>query len=132
MNVGLALMEQERWADAQPLLETARAVFEEQGRATYLAAAHVSLLPCSAHAADWEAYDLHLDASKDLLEETGFTDYDMPRFCELAAARAEQADQRHRAMRGWALAAREWQRLGREQDAERALQRAGALRSPAG
>ena len=131
MNVGLALMEQQRWADAQPLLETARAVFEEQGRATYLAAAHVSLLPCSAHAADWEAYDRHLDASKDLLEDTGFTDYDMPRFCELAAARAEHANERHRAMRGWALAAREWQRLGREDDAERALQRAASLTSPA-
>lgn len=132
MNVGLALLEQRRWEQARPLLETARAVFEEQRRMTYLAAVHVSLLACVAAEQDWQRFDEHLEASKELLEETGFTDYDIPRFCALAAGMAEEAGERFRAMRGWALSAREWQRLGRDEEAEQAYQRAKVLRAPAG
>ena len=127
LNVGLALMEQEKFAEARPLLEKARAVFEQQERTTYLAAAHVSLLPCTATAGDWKDYDRNLDASKELLQETGFIDYDIPRFCELGARIAEEAGEQRRAVRGWALAAREWDRLGREDACEAALERAKRL-----
>jgi tetratricopeptide (TPR) repeat protein len=132
LNIGLALMEQEKFEEARPLLEKARAVFEQHERSTYLAAAHVSLLPCAATAKDWKAYDRHLNASKELLEESGFIDYDIPRFCELGARLAEEADERRRAIRGWALAAREWDRLGREDACEAALKRAKALTSANG
>ena len=127
LNVGLALMEQEKFAEARPLLEKARAVFEQQERTTYLAAAHVSLLPCTATAGDWKDYDRNLNASKELLKESGFIDYDIPRFCELGARIAEEAGERRRAVRGWALAAREWDRLGREDACEAALERAKRL-----
>ncbi len=127
LNIGLALMEQQRWSEARPLLASACKNFEEQGHRTYLAAAHVSLLPCAAHDEDWTALAQHLDSAKTLIEETSFTDYDIPRFCGHAAQMAEDAGETFHAMRCWALCAREWKRLGREAEAETAAQRAKKL-----
>ena len=61
------------------------------------------------------------------LDHSGFIDYDIPRFCELGARIAEEAGEQRRAVRGWALAAREWDRLGREDACEAALERAKRL-----
>jgi len=127
LNIGLALMEQQRWPEARPLLDAARADYEEQGHRSYLAAAHVALLPCAAHDEDWPAFEHHLLSGKVLIEETSFTDYDIPRYCGQAAQMAEDAQQLFHAMRCWALCAREWQRLGREDEAQAALQRARTL-----
>ena len=95
LNLGLVLLLREDYPAARRVLDAARRELERYGRRAWLAAVHANLLPCAAAAADWAAFDQHLETASALLEETGMADDDilwtLERATQLAAEQPERA-----------------------------------------
>lgn len=117
LNLGLLLVDRGRYAEARSRLRLVLAAMERSGRKGLEGALHAALLPCAAHAEDWEAWDEHLARATALLAQTRFVDGDIARAAEAGARLALQAHERARAAGAVALARNQWQALGNVEQA---------------
>lgn len=113
LNVGLLLIEQQRFPEARRRLNLVLTAMARSGRRGLEGAVHAFLLPCVARARDWEAWDGHLEQGRALLQATGIVDADIAGVAEVAARIATSMRERERAADAWALAREQWLRMGR-------------------
>jgi serine/threonine protein kinase/tetratricopeptide (TPR) repeat protein len=115
-NAGLVHLTRGDHRKARPMIETALAVFQEQGNQSALAHAHLALAACSALDEQWLLWDDHLREAVDTLVSIDYSDEDTARLAMRAAAAAEKHDQRERASSAYKLALRMWSALDREKE----------------
>ena len=128
-NLGLLLLERGRPDEALPMLRSVLQEFERQGRAQMQGIAHVFVLPCLAHAGDWEAFEEHLEQAERLLARTGYTDPDAARMAWSAARSARDAKQAGLAARAFALAHDQLRGLRHDAEADAVEREAAGCRS---
>jgi len=114
LHVAWALVEQERFEEVKPMLQTCREKLSGEGRPHFVAMADLALMVCAADQGDWAQCDSHLTTARQLLDETGFIDVTMPRLAQMAAARMAAAGMGTRARSLYTEALAWWQRLGQE------------------
>jgi len=78
---------------------------------------YAALLPCYAHASDWEAWDKYLTRLTDLLTTVRLTDADLAWPMQLAGEVATQRAQPERARRAFQIALDQWRALGKTDEA---------------
>ena len=113
INLGLLLVEQERWDDALDILRPLGETVARQKRGPMQAAVSVALLPCLAQVGDFEAFDQEAARAAELLSETGFVDADIARKATQAGAAATAAGEADRARVAFAIARDQWTGLGK-------------------
>lgn len=114
LNLGLVLVERERYDEALAPLEEALDLLEAAGRRGLVGLAHVVQLPCAAARGDLRSWDVHWVRSQALLAETGFVEVDIAMMAERAGTLMAAVDaERAVAVRG--LARSQWLALGREE-----------------
>ncbi len=125
LNLGLVLLEQERFADARAAFEAELPALVRTGKRAYLGWVHHVLLPCAAHAGDLASFDAHAAAARELAAQGALVDEDMALAAERAGSLLAAHGEGARAAEAYALAAAQWRALGDEARAESA-QRAAA------
>lgn len=116
LNLALTLLEQGRLGPAAEILEDAATALRAQGRRGILGVVLVVRAALAAHSGRLAAARADLAEGEALLEATGRIEPDAARW---AAWLAEAFDDPEDAARARALAARQWNRLGRHDEAER-------------
>jgi tetratricopeptide (TPR) repeat protein len=111
-NLGLALQEQGRWAEALAEFELAQAAFADQQRATYFAIARLCPLPSYVAIGATERFDEALATSGRALDDANIGELDVARAATAAAELLDAADDPTRAARARALAEAHRARLG--------------------
>ncbi len=121
-RLGLALVAEARgdFEGAARELHAALPELERRGRAALAAAAHLHLLPCSAAARDWDAWDRHFAAADELLDLTRVVHRDLAMSAHVGADLATSAGEPGRAAGAWRWALAQWQELGEEEPAAEA------------
>ena len=127
VNLGLVLVERERYAQAGEVFRARLATAEAAGWRQMEGALHTCLLPCVAAARQWEAWDHHLDRATALLADTSFLDVDIARMAGRAGDLATRLDEPERAAAALHLALAQWTGLERSAEAERVRQALGVL-----
>ena len=122
LNLGILYMEQGRWRRAHSLLRRCSREFRAHRWAYVEAAAEVGLAACAIFEGDGRLWDRHIARAGALWANTG-VDVEFARVSELAARLAERHDP-SRAKAAWALAAAQWEGLGRPEEASAARHRA--------
>jgi len=110
-HVAWALMEQERFHEAVPMIREQRLVFKAEKRDHFVATSECCLMVWAGLNQDWNAWWEHLIDAEQLLVETGFVDFTCARFVALAAAHAAAAGRKSDARRAYALALSIWEKL---------------------
>ena len=111
-HVAWALIEQERFQEAVPMIRSQRLLFKAEKRDHFVATSECCLMVWAAVEKDWNAWWEHLIDAEQLLIETGFVDFTCARLVALAAARAGTAGRTSDACRAYALALSIWEKLG--------------------
>ncbi len=88
-----------------------------EGKA-FIAGCMATLLPCLAHAREWQDWYGHLETIGRTFSGDMFVDDDTMAMLELAASMASEAGQKDRAMAAWRLALELWNAMGREDRAD--------------
>ncbi len=127
INLGLGYGDQQRYAEARPVLEEGLEKVRAQGRRGIEGCVRVCLLPALAALGDWAAWDEQFDVGERMLEETGFVEIDIARMAERAAEIALESGDSTRARKAFALAQVQYWALDREQDAARVESRVHEL-----
>jgi len=117
LYLGLLAATSGDYAEARGTLEEALVTLEAQGRQDFVGAVHAFLLPCAAAAADWAAWDRHLDRALALLESTGFVEVDVARMAALGGELALDSGDTRRARGAFSLAVSQWRSLERSGEA---------------
>ncbi len=118
LNLGLVLLARGRYGESRRLFEAVRVVLEESGRKVFLGAVHANILPTTAAARDWAAWDRHHEAALTLLAETNLSDPDIAWPAQLAGALAREAGEHQRARGAFELALGQWRALGNQDKVE--------------
>jgi len=113
INLGLLLVEQERWVDALDVLRPLGEHVERQGRGPMLAAVCVALLPCLAKVGEFEDFGREANRAARLLRETGFIDADIARKATLGGVVAAAQGDAQGAAAALRIARDQWVGLGR-------------------
>ena len=119
LNLGLVCVEAGRFLEAVPVLEAMLRHFTQQGTRAMVGALHVCLMACAAGQGDPQAFDFHADEGERQLQSSSFVDVDNARMSEVAGEAARAHGDLSRARRAFALAAAQWEALGRTRDAAR-------------
>lgn len=127
INLGLLLVEQERWDDALEVLRPLGRRVERQKRGPMQAAVAVALLPCLAQVGAFEEFDEEARHATALLEETGFVDADIARKATQAGVAAAAAGQTERAHAAFSIARGQWAGLGKTAEVAAVDERLTAL-----
>ena len=122
LNLGFLSLEQGRWRTAHSLLQRCAREFRAHGWTYVEAAAEVGLAACAIVEGDGGLWDLHIARAGELWATTG-VDVSFARLSEQVATLAEEHDP-SRACGAWALAADQWDGLGRQEEASAARLRA--------
>ena len=124
LNLGLVLLEQERYSEARAVFEREVPGLERDGKRAYLGWVRSVLLPCVAHEGDLTAFDAYVAMARAVTEERGMVDEDMAAAAERAARLFEQRGDAARARVALELASAQWIAL---EDDERAAAIAAKL-----
>jgi serine/threonine protein kinase/tetratricopeptide (TPR) repeat protein len=124
-NLGLLLAEEERYAEARPLLLDVQARFRALRLQAPLAIAAACLAPTAAAAGDFEAVDAHLTEAEAIIGKTRLADLDAARMLEHAGNLCADAGEAARGRRAWLLAASQWRLLRHDDRAAEVEGRAG-------
>ncbi|MBU48187.1 MAG: hypothetical protein CL920_05755 [Deltaproteobacteria bacterium] len=128
VNLGLVLVERERYQEAFSMLEEGLEIFEEQGRKGFIGAVHAFLLPCLAYHRYWQSFDEHQLQAKEILKQTSLLDADIARLTSIAGDLACEAKQFKRAKEAYQLSLSQWQELDQQEEVDKvraALQELG-------
>jgi len=93
INLAVLAIDTGRPQEARPVLETALRQLEAEGRAAFVAAVQVFLLPCLVHDGEQQRFEQVAEEAQAGLASTGFVDSDLARIAARAATDAEE--------RGW-------------------------------
>ncbi|MEZ4435230.1 MAG: AAA family ATPase [bacterium] len=126
LNLGLVLLEMGRHADARRTLTAIAQRAERVGFRVGLVYTHLALMVCEARDRRWHAWEQRWQRIAPI-RDGQLVDVDVCRCCEMAAALATDAGRPDRAAAALRLAADQYHRLGRPQDAATARARADAL-----
>ncbi len=122
-NLGLIRSARGDWKGAREALETARRTFALEKRRDLEAACCIALLAPAAASRDWAAFDRLMAQGLVLLERTGWVYSDIAREAERAGDQASKRGEVARSRRAWDLALKQWEGLGRSEDADRVRSR---------
>jgi len=112
LNLALSHLAESRFRNAQEILEENREILERRSWGGLLAAVHLGLLVCAAHARDWRAWDEHLELGQATLTTSAAFDPDLADCADHAGRLLEKAGQEARAAKAYAIAAAQWEGLG--------------------
>jgi tetratricopeptide (TPR) repeat protein len=115
-HVAWALMEQERYQEALPMVREQTLIFRAEKRDHFVATSECCLMVCAAVDMDWNAWWEHLIDAEQLLIDTGFVDFTCARLVARAAAYADKAGRSSEARRAYGLALTIWEKLGWEDE----------------
>ena len=118
LNLGLLLVQMGRYAGARALIEGVLAQAETSGARRIKCCALVGLLPCAAGEADWDAWDLALDAALELVDDTGLVEVDNAQMARLGGELASSAGEDERAAAAFGLSESQWRALERPAEAD--------------
>ncbi len=120
LNLSLFQVLQAKYEDAHATVSSAMGeeLTSDEGKA-FTAGCLAILLPCLAHAGEWDDWFPHLDTIGRTFSGDMFVDDDTLAMLELAAKLAYLAGERKRAEAAYKLAKRLWVAVGREEEAER-------------
>lgn len=124
-NLGLVLLARGDYPGARILLEAELARVSRSKQTLDLLWLHAGLLPCTAAAGDFAAWDHHLERVEALLE--GFVDKDIPWCARLGGELAVAAGDPVRGRRAYELARQQWRLIGRTDEIDRIDRALGAL-----
>jgi tetratricopeptide (TPR) repeat protein len=114
-NLGLTFLARGQYERATFYAEQALAWFEDLGSGSLIGGAHAQLLPCTAHAEDWERWDKCLAKADTLISKAGIYDPDDAWCVQLGGYLAAEAGQIERARAAYAFATRLWERMHRRE-----------------
>ena len=112
LHVAWALVEQGRFIEARPMLERCHEGLRAEGRPHFIAMTHLAQLVCAADEEAWAACEHQLEVAIELLDETGFIDFTIPRLAQLAAVRMVEAEETELALKIYSKCLEWWRRLG--------------------
>ncbi len=111
LKLGHIQIGRERYEEARrTFLSALQILLLQQERPGTVASVHVALLPCLAALKEWEAYDEHLEAAREILDASDFADTDVADLARLAA----DLSAGRRAASTMVLAKEQLRRLARE------------------
>ncbi|MBA2663354.1 MAG: tetratricopeptide repeat protein [Bradymonadaceae bacterium] len=113
-NLGMVLMAQAKFAQADPIMRQVLTTLLPTRRGGYIGLAHMGMLPGCAARADWTAWDHHVSEAALHLEQSAMIDIDLAQVAEMAAQLARDGGQSARAREAFDLALNQWRALGRE------------------
>jgi len=116
LNLGLVLLRRGEFSECQTVLKAGQHELESTSSALVVYV-YAALLPCYAHASDWEAWDKYLTRLTDLLTTVRLTDADLAWPMQLAGEVATQRAQPERARRAFQIALDQWRALGKTDEA---------------
>ncbi len=99
LNRALVEIARRSWKDAADRVETVLRGAERLGSKSLEAFAHAALLAPAAGLCRWPRFDAHTARARELLEETGATEWDVMWVLGVAATLAEASGQERRALR---------------------------------
>ena len=114
INLGLLLVEQERWIEALEVLRPLGDHVRRQGRGPMQAAVCVALLPCLAKVGEFDDFAIEADRAAALLTETGFVDADIARKATLGGVMASERGHDAGARAALQIARSQWLGLARD------------------
>jgi serine/threonine protein kinase/tetratricopeptide (TPR) repeat protein len=109
VNGGLVALAREDYATANSAFTRALSAAIDTERRGLQGSLHAFLLPCVAHARDWQAWREHLNQARIILEETGIFDADIAWACELGAQQAGALGYASQAIGAYKIAFRHFQ-----------------------
>ena len=127
INLGLLLVEQERWEEALDVLRPLGERVARQRRGPMQAAVAVAMLPALAHVGAFDEFDTEAERARVLLDETGFVDADIARKASQAGAAATTAGQPGRARVAFTIARGQWAGLGKDVEVSAVEERLAGL-----
>ncbi|RME21749.1 MAG: hypothetical protein D6798_17420, partial [Deltaproteobacteria bacterium] len=120
VNLGLALVQAGRGAEARQALVAARGFVGDRPGVALMGTLHAGLAGASALLGDWEEVTHHLAMAEQILGPAEYVDRDIPAALEVAGARALDAGRLDVAHAAFSLAARQLRALA-DEDAAREL-----------
>jgi hypothetical protein len=126
-NLGLVLLEDDRFGEAELVLQDVLRTLKTQSRKVYIGLVHTYLLPGAAVGSRWSDFDEHLREANSRLQETGELDIDAAQSSERSGDTAWRAGYLGRAWAAWRLSAKQWEGLGRAWDLERVREKLGRV-----
>ncbi|QDG53648.1 tetratricopeptide repeat protein [Persicimonas caeni] len=123
LNIGLALVLDEQFAQAREVLEDV----EHSLHAPTRAMCRLALLSCAADEETWDDWDRWADEAIAWFEEHEFFEQANAWAAEVAGERAASRGRLERARRVWELSERQWRAIGDTQSAARVADRIAAL-----
>jgi len=129
VNYALVSLARGRYEEASAELEGVREVFLHAGREGFMAFVHAAALPCAAHAGRWDRFDKERQALDPLLARIGIADEDLAWCVERAGDLAAQEGRSDEARWAYGLTVRQWEQMGRADEAERLRATLAALPS---
>lgn len=121
LNLALCLIARGRFEDAQAQLKGLLARWTGEGRKSWMAYGHASLMHATAGLQEWEAFDTHCAQATMLCPQSGVADIDLALAAEGAGTLALAAGQKARASEAFDFAATQWEQLGDQKRADTAL-----------
>jgi lipopolysaccharide biosynthesis regulator YciM len=103
-NLGFIALGQRQYTEARGIFESLAEQFNQTHDYGQLALVLTGLIPCFAHAGEWENASEFLDRARHLLEKTQRFDQDVAFACHMVVELAARASQDGIALRAAALA----------------------------
>ncbi len=129
LNLGLTLLAQRRTLEAADFIRPTIAVYEATGRRLLAVFACGAMLVCDAAAADFDAWDRHINAVAAFLADQHAAERDLAWSFQAAADLMATLDI-SRARVAWRLAADQWRAVGHPDHADALLARLTAAADP--
>ena len=130
VNLGLSLLRRGRYAEAEPVLEAGRAIFEHTGRRGMLGFVHTALMACAGGLGDWQRFEHHCAEATEQLRAFSLIDPDVAWPAQTAGELASAASQHLLASSAYAIAQAQWRALNKPDklaEIDEALARCKAL-----
>ncbi len=108
LNLSLVLLHKREFAEARKQLNEASAAFTNKGSKMLEGACYLSLLPCLAHAGDWDEWQDRIGLARFLLSASNFYDVDLAETAYLAGTLAEEAKALPQAKEAYQIALEQW------------------------
>lgn len=121
LNITLVLLQREQYDEAKSLVEETLVSLSQTGQRDLEGIAHLCMLPSVVAHTHWDEWDLHFEAARLRLEETGVCDVDSAKILETAGEMAANAGEVTRAKAAFLLSHEQWTLLGREDEAQRVV-----------
>ena len=96
------------------MLERCLEALSAEGRPHFVAMVHLAQMVCVADESDWAGCRRQLDSACELLHQTGFIDFTIPRLAQMAALRMVEAGKNQLAGVTYGKCLEWWRRLGHE------------------